>query len=51
MISSRRRRPIHAHLKLKEAILAKLKLCRRGKRTRFRPSDRLLTFPEALQAA
>ena len=35
---------LHAHLALKEAALAKLKPYERGKRTRFRPSDRLLAF-------
>lgn len=39
---------LHAHLALKEAALAKLKPYERGKRTRFRPSDRLLAFLEAL---
>ena len=39
---------LHAHLALKEAALAKLKPFERGKRTRFRPNDRLLTFLEAL---
>src|SRR5205807_4976242 len=37
-----------AHLSLKEAALAKLKPYDRGKRTRFRPNDRLLAFLEAL---
>jgi integrase len=39
---------LHAHLALKEAALEKLKPYERGKRTRFRPNDRLLTFLEAL---
>ena len=39
---------LHAHLSLKEAALAKLKPYERGKRTRFRPNDRLLAFLEAL---
>jgi integrase/recombinase XerD len=39
---------LHAHLALKEAALAKLKPYERSKRTRFRPSDRLLAFLEAL---
>ena len=39
---------LHAHLALKEAALAKLKPYERGKRTRFRPNDRLLAFLEAL---
>jgi integrase/recombinase XerD len=39
---------LHAHLALKEAALAKLKPYLPGKRTRFRPSDRLLAFLEAL---
>jgi site-specific recombinase XerD len=39
---------LHAHLKLKEAALAKLKPYQGGKRTRFRPNDRLLAFLEAL---
>jgi len=39
---------LHAHLALKEAALAKLKPYERGKRTRFRPSDRLLAFLQAL---
>jgi len=34
--------------KAKEAALAKLKPCERGKRTRFHPSDRLLAFLEVL---
>ena len=38
---------LHAHLSLKEAALAKLKPYDRGKRTRFRPNDRLLAL-EAL---
>ena len=33
---------LHAHLKLKEAALAKLKPYQGGNRTRFRPNDRLL---------
>ena len=39
---------LHAHLALKEAVLAKLKPYERGKRARFRPTDRLLAFLEAL---
>ena len=39
---------LHAHLALKEAALAKLKPYERGKRTRFRPNDRLLAFLQAL---
>jgi integrase/recombinase XerD len=39
---------LHAHLKLKEAALAKLKPYQRGNRNRFRPNDRLLAFLEAL---
>lgn len=39
---------LHAHLALKEAALAKLKLYERGKRIRFHPNDRLLAFLEAL---
>jgi integrase/recombinase XerD len=39
---------LHAHLKLKEVALAKLKPYQGGKRTRFRPNDRLLAFLEAL---
>ena len=39
---------LHAHLALKEAALAKLKPYNGGKRTRFKPSDRLLAFLEAL---
>ena len=39
---------LHAHLALKEVALAKLKPYERGKRTRFRPNDRLLAFLEAL---
>ena len=39
---------LHAHLALKETALAKLKPYERGKRTRFRPNDRLLAFLEAL---
>jgi site-specific recombinase XerD len=39
---------LHAHLALKEAALAKLKPYKRNKRTRFKPSDRLLEFLEAL---
>ena len=35
---------LHAHLALKEAALAKLKPYQGGKRTRFRPNDRLLDF-------
>lgn len=39
---------LHAHLALKEAALAKLKPYEHGRPTRFRPSDRLLAFLEAL---
>jgi len=39
---------LHAHLALKEAALAKLKPYERNRQTRFQPSDRLLTFLEAL---
>jgi integrase/recombinase XerD len=39
---------LHAHLALKEAALAKLKPYERGKPTRFRASDRLLAFLDAL---
>ena len=39
---------LHAHLKLKEAALAKLKPYLGGNRTRFRPNDRLLAFLETL---
>jgi integrase/recombinase XerD len=39
---------LHAHLALKEAALAKLKPYERGKATRFRASDRLLAFLNAL---
>jgi integrase/recombinase XerD len=39
---------LHAHLALKEKALTKLKPYEKGKRTRFRPSDRLLAFLEAL---
>jgi hypothetical protein len=39
---------LHAHLALKEAALTKLKPYERGKRTRFRPNDRLLAFLGAL---
>jgi site-specific recombinase XerD len=39
---------LHAHLALKEAALAKLKPYQRGKTTRFRPTDRLLAFLDAL---
>jgi hypothetical protein len=39
---------LHAHLSLKEAVLAKLKPYAHRKRTRFQPTDRLLTFLEAL---
>jgi integrase/recombinase XerD len=39
---------LHAHLALKEAALARLKPYKRNKRTRFKPSDRLLDFLEAL---
>jgi site-specific recombinase XerD len=39
---------LHAHLALKEAALAKLQPYERNRQTRFQPSDRLLTFLEAL---
>jgi site-specific recombinase XerD len=39
---------LHAHLGLKEAALAKLEPHKRHRRTRFKPSDRLLDFLEAL---
>ncbi len=39
---------LHPHLALKEAALAKLKPCQRGKPTRFRANDRLLDFLDAL---
>jgi integrase/recombinase XerD len=39
---------IHAHLALKEAALAKLTPYEHGKLTRFRASDRLLAFLDAL---
>ena len=39
---------LHAHLKLKEAALVKLKPYQGGNRIRFRPNDRLLAFLEAL---
>jgi integrase/recombinase XerD len=39
---------LHAHLKLKDAAVAKLKPYRGGNQTRFRPNDRLLAFLEAL---
>ncbi len=39
---------LHAHLALKEAVLAKLKPYERGKRIHFRANDRLLAFLEAL---
>jgi hypothetical protein len=39
---------LHADLAFKEAGLAKLKPYEHGKRTRFRPNDRLLAFLEAL---
>jgi integrase/recombinase XerD len=39
---------LHAHLALKEAVVAKLKPYERGKPIRFRPSDRLLAFLDAL---
>jgi site-specific recombinase XerD len=39
---------LHAHLALKEAALAKLKPHNCTRRTRFKPSDRLLDFLEAL---
>jgi integrase/recombinase XerD len=39
---------LHAHLALKEAALAKLKPYDRGQPTRFRASDRLLAFLDAL---
>jgi integrase len=39
---------LHAHLALKDAALEKLKPYEHGRRTRFRPKDRLLAFLEAL---
>ncbi len=39
---------LHAHLALKKTALAKLKPYERGKPTRFRASDRLLTFLDVL---
>jgi integrase/recombinase XerD len=39
---------LHAHIALKEAALAKLKPYKRNRRTRFKASDRLLDFLEAL---
>ena len=39
---------LHAHLALKEAALAKLKPYKGNRRTRFKPSDHLLDFLEAL---
>lgn len=39
---------LHAHLALKEAALAKLAPYERNKRIRFRPSDRLIAFLDAL---
>lgn len=39
---------LHAHLALKEAALAKLKPYEQGKATRYRPTDRLLAFLNAL---
>jgi site-specific recombinase XerD len=39
---------LHAHIALKEAALAKLTPYQSGKKTRFRPDDRLLAFLEAL---
>ena len=39
---------LHAHLALKEAVLAKLKPYECSKRIHFRPNDRLLAFLEAL---
>lgn len=39
---------LHAHLELKETALAKLKPYERAKAERFRPSDRLLEFLNAL---
>jgi integrase/recombinase XerD len=39
---------LHAHLALKEAALAKLKPYKPKRRTRFKPTDRLLDFLEAL---
>lgn len=39
---------LHAHLELKEAALAKLKPYERERAKRFRPSDRLLEFLNAL---
>lgn len=41
---------LHAHLELKESALAKLKPYERAKAERFRPSDRLLEFLNALRA-
>ena len=39
---------LHAHLPLKEAALAKLEPYKHSKRLRFRPSDHVLAFLEAL---
>ena len=39
---------LHAHLALKEVALAKLEPYQRGKFARFRPTDRLLAFLDAL---
>jgi site-specific recombinase XerD len=39
---------LHSHLELKESALAKLKPYERAKAERFRPSDRLLEFLNAL---
>jgi len=39
---------LHAHLALKEAALAKVKPCDGQKGSRYKPSDRLLAFLDAL---
>jgi integrase len=39
---------LHAHLELKEAVLARLKPYDAGKASRFRPDDHLLAFMSAL---
>jgi integrase/recombinase XerD len=39
---------LHARLALQEKALAKLKPYEKGKRTHFRPNDRLPAFLEAL---
>ena len=39
---------LHAHLALKEAVLAKLEPYKQHKRLRFRPDDQLLAFLETL---